>query len=285
MDIIEPKFDIVSNQGESIESMLKFITFCAYTCYKTEKIITTDVATKFVDGLIKSGHTAMLEHGTVFLAIPADAVNGVDAKPVRLLLSKQLWTRYTEKIIDGKMWLMIVTNFRVIVENNLMEFMKKRWYCPTKDEKMCRPTVKFTADIHFYKDCTRHRVFSWAIESTRWCNYIKDKFGHSVTFMKPSWLKEDDFNELQEDCKIIESIYFKWIEKGYPQECAAYFLSQGVKADVIMTGFVDDWEDFFNKRALGKTGKPHPDVVNLVKPLYEEFKNRHIISNDEISDD
>ena len=44
-----------------------------------------------------------------------------------------------------------------------------------------------------------------------------------------------------------------------------------------MTGFADDWSHFFNQRALGNTGRPHPDVMNLAYPLYKEFVERGII--------
>lgn len=278
MELIKPNFSIITDtNGGSIASMMKFITKCGYTCYKTNKEITDDVAVKFVDSIIKSGHLAVLEHGTVFLAIPSDRISGKDSDIIKLLVSFQNWTRYTEKIIDGKPYLIIITNFRIIVENNLQEFMKRWWYTPTKDEMLCRPTVKYVADIHFYKDCTRHRMFSWCIESTRYCNYSNEKFGHSVMFMMPSWIRDDDIDELEKDCRTIENLYFKWLSKGYNPECAAYFLSQGVKADVIMTGFADDWKHFFNQRALGNTGRPHPDVMNLAYPLYKEFVERGII--------
>ena len=106
----------------------------------------------------------------------------------------------------------------------------------------------------------------------QWSNYIKDKFGHSVSFIYPCWLKEEEVEEFEQDLKTIEKIYFKWIEKGWQAQQAATFLPQATKAEVIMTGFVSDFKHFFDLRALGTTGAPHPSVKELVEPLYNEFK-------------
>ncbi len=100
----------------------------------------------------------------------------------------------------------------------------------------------------------------------------------SVSFMRPTWIKEEDIHELEEDCKVIESIYFKWINKGYQAQHAAYFLLQGTKAEVVMTGFISDYNHFFDLRARGTTGAPHPDVKALAEPLMNEFAKRNLIT-------
>ena len=168
MNLVESSTKILNQEGGSIASMMKFITKVGYTCYKTNKEITNEVAASFVDGLIKRGHGAMLEHGTVFLAIPAEKMkNEQVSKIVSNLISYHLWTRYTEKIMNDKLYLIIVTNFRVIVENNLQQFMKDYWYIPTQDERKCRPTVKFITDRGVSHESVRHRTLSFAQESTR----------------------------------------------------------------------------------------------------------------------
>jgi thymidylate synthase (FAD) len=121
-------------------------------------------------------------------------------------------------------------------------------------------------------------VFSWAIESTRFCNYIKEKFGSTVSFLTPIWLKSEEQEEFENDLKTIEDIYFKWINKGWQAQQAAYFLIQGTKAEIIMTGFASDYEHFFNLRSdVAQTGKAHPTVVELVEPLRQEFIKRNLI--------
>ena len=96
----------------------------------------------------------------------------------------------------------------------------------------------------------------------------------SVSFMRPTWIKECDILDLEEDCKVLESIYFKWLNKGYQAQHAAYFLPQGTKAEIVITGFASDYNHFFDLRARGTTGAPHPDVKALAEPLMEEFYKR-----------
>lgn len=278
MNLVESSTKILNQEGGSIANMMKFITKVGYTCYKTNKEITNEVAAAFVDSLIKRGHGAMLEHGTVFLAIPAEKMkNEQVSKIVSNLISYHLWTRYTEKIMNDKLYLIIVTNFRVIVENNLQQFMKDYWYIPTHDERKCRPTVKFITDRGVSHESVRHRVMSFAQESTRYCNYLKEKFGASVTFIQPDWIKSEDQSEFEEDCATIEKLYFKWLDKGYPAQLSRYFLINGVKTELIITGFADDWQHFFDLRALDKTGPAHPDIKKLALPLYQEFLKLDII--------
>ena len=281
MNLVESSTKILKQEGGSIANMMKFITKVGYTCYKTNKEITNEVAAAFVDGLIKRGHGAMLEHGTVFLAIPAEKMkNEQVSKIVSNLISYHLWTRYTEKIMNDKLYLIIVTNFRVIVENNLQQFMKDYWYIPTQDERKCRPTVKFITDRGVSHESVRHRTLSFAQESTRYCNYAKEKFGASVTFIQPDWIKPEDQAEFEEDCATIEKLYFKWVDKGYPAQLSRYFLINGTKTELVITGFVDDWQHFFDLRALDKTGPAHPDIKKLALPLYQEFLKLDIIEEE-----
>lgn len=281
MNLVESSTQILQQDGGSIASMMKFITKVGYTCYKTNKEITDEVAAKFVDGLIKSGHGAMLEHGTVFLAIPAEKMkNEQVSRIISNLISYHLWTRYTEKIMNDKMYLIIITNFRVIVNNNLQQFMKDYWYIPTQDERKCRPTVKFITDRGVSHESVRHRTLSFAQESTRYCNYAKEKFGASVTFIQPDWIRPEDQAEFEEDCATIEKLYFKWVDKGYPAQLSRYFLINGVKTELVITGFADDWQHFFDLRALDKTGPAHPDMKKLALPLYQEFLKLDIIEEE-----
>lgn len=281
MNLINSDFKIIT-PNRSIASMMKHITYCGYTCYKTEKEITADVAAGFVERMIKSEHNAMLEHGTVYLSIPADRLhnNKEVSEIVSLLISMHVWTRWYEIVRDDKPYLIIVTNFRVIVENKLQDFMKRYWYIPTEEESKARITVKFTCDRGVSHEAVRHRVMSFAQESTRYCNYMKDKFGASVTFIQPDWIKEGDQEEFESDVKMLEELYFKWLNKGYVAQEARYFLPNGVKTELIITAFADDWSHFFDLRALGTTGAPHPDIKKLAEPLYKEFLNRGIIEEE-----
>lgn len=281
MRLIKPSFEILEQQP-GIDGIYKMIELAGRTCYRSGDKITEDSAKGFVDRMIASGHGAMLEHGTVYLKIIGVFLNPTDCDVDygHYVVSHYTKNKYSKVIIkhdeDWKSDVYITTNLRVLVENGWMDDLK--YLCEPTEYHEKRICVRYTSDIHFYKDCTRHRIFSWAIESTRFCNYIKQKFGSSVTFLTPIWLKEDEQEEFEEDLKTIESIYFKWINKGWQPQQAAYFLIQGTKAEIIMTGFASDYNHFFDLRSeIAKTGKPHPTVVELVEPLRQEFIKRGYI--------
>lgn len=271
MNLINASYKIVE-QLPGLEGVFKQIELAGRTCYKSEDRITEDSAKGFVDRMIASGHGAMLEHGTIYLKLDMTS---------REVYFKYCYNKYSKANSIGAAeygtWQgFVTTNLRVIVENYWMEDLQ--YICEPTEHHEKRICVRYTSDIHFYKDTTRHRVFSWAIESTRFCNYIKEKFGSSVSFLTPVWLKEEEELEFEEDLRTIESIYFKWINKGWQPQQAAYFLIQGTKAEIFMTGFVSDYEHFFDLRSdLAKTGKPHPTVSELVEPLRQEFIERGLI--------
>lgn len=111
-----------------------------------------------------------------------------------------------------------------------------------------------------------------------YCNYIKDKFGNEITCLIPHFINEENKLEFEEDLAIIESIYFKWIKKGYKAQDARGFLPLFTKSELVVTTFVSDWKHFFDLRTdIAKTGKPHPDLLQITNPLYEEFKNKQLI--------
>lgn len=273
MKLIKSNYEILE-QKPGLEGIYEMIETAGRTCYKSQRP-EGQTAKDFVDRMIKSGHGAMLEHGTVYLKIKSTIITNELLRTEDFKAISEYKRNPYSKVVDTGGYAYITTNLRVLVENDWLDDLQ--YLCEPTEHHEKRVTVRFTADIHFYKDTTRHRVFSWAIESTRFCNYLKEKFGMSVSFMKPTWIKEEDIPELEEDCKVIESIYFKWINKGYQAQHAAYFLSQGTKAEVIMTGFVSDYNHFFDLRARGTTGQPHPDVKALAEPLMNEFYKREYI--------
>lgn len=151
----------------------------------------------------------------------------------------------------------------------------------------------------------RHRVFSFAQESTRYCNYSKDKFGNELTFILPPWVDERQLGEqnsqelliqmgslsnptyTQEDLNELyflfslassEVQYFNLINNGWTPQQARAVLPNSLKTELVMTGFVSDWEHFFRLRSrIAKTGKPHPQAQELADPLMDEFVKRGIM--------
>lgn len=158
MNLVKPSVEIIE-QGNSIMDMYKHITKCGYTCYKTEKEITDEVATAFVQRMKDSKHTAMLEHGTVYLAVPLKTykLSSKVREQATGLLSLSVWSRWFRAMIDGAPYLIIVTNYRVIFEHHLEDFMERFWW-DNPHNKAARVTVKFTIDTGVSHELVRHKI-------------------------------------------------------------------------------------------------------------------------------
>lgn len=302
MKLIKPSYSIVE-QGKGLEGIYSQIELAARNCYKSEPVegVTPEA---FVERMIKLGHLSTLEHGTVYLKIPTKYIDITEKYDIPIICDAILkyqrnpYSKAVEEVIDNKYHYFITTNYRVLVENDWLDDLK--YLCEPTEFHEKRITVKFTSNIHFYKDITRHRPFSFAIESTRYCNYSKGKFGNELTFILPAWcntMEEGDYGTVAhplvknrghkdgiftgfvEHLQRVEREYLYLIECGWQAQQAAEVLPQATKADVIMTGFISDWEHVFDLRTsiIAKTGQPHPEIARLMDPLYEEFKERGLI--------
>lgn len=278
MKLVNPKFEEIIADNPLLHGEM-----CTRVCYKSESLATPGSAVKLLWGIANAGHTAMLEHISVYLKVN----NKVG---LHNCVSSILKSPYS-KVEYNTEGIYISTNLRVIFEQfpelfqKYMEKEGKPFDCIKASVRICnydeypdffhkRITIKFTMDRIGSQSFCRHRVFSFAQESTRWCNYIKDKFGSEISISYPCWLKDEDKTEFIRDMKKYEKLYFKWISKGYKAEEARYFLPFGLKTEIIMTGFIDAWEHFF---ALRNDSHAHSQAQELAKPLEEYFKNKGYI--------
>lgn len=269
-------FEIIE-QEPGIEGIYKQIELAGRTCYKSEDKITEDSAEKFVNNMIKSGHLAMLEHGTCYLYFNAEQLDTELDKQAYYTLR---YDRFT--VTRGATDLperYITTNLRVLVEhfpNEWKMILDKhlQGYVDRCHER--RITVKFNVDRFTGEEFLRHRVFSFARESTRYCNYTKDKFNNEITYIEPCWSVDDKaaHEQLTSALKYSETYYKYLIEAGWKPEQARVVLPCAIKSPLVMTGNISDWKHFFDLRALGTTGKPHPSAKELAKPLMNEFTKR-----------
>lgn len=135
-------------------------------------------------------------------------------------------------------------------------------------------TVKFVVDRGISHELVRHRLASFAQESTRYCNYSKDDFGSEITFIIPEYLdyKSAGWNTWKETMKACEDAYFKLLDIGLTPQEARAVLPNSLKTEVVMTANLREWRHFFKLRALGTTGKPHPQMLEVTVPLLEDFK-------------
>ena len=295
MKLIESKVEVIEQQP-GLEGVYKQIELAGRTCYKSEDKITEDSAKSFVDRMIGSKHGAMLEHGTVYLkgrAVYDD--NSILEVPKNLFPDFFERNKYSivRKIESEDMcnWY-ITTNLRVIIENNLTECLE--YICEPTEIHEKRITARFTCDRGVSHEIVRHRVMSFAQESTRYCNYGKDKFGNEVTFIKPTWynIVSDEQKEAFDDfLSISEEAYMalldKWENrtpdkryktkfKGNPltPQQARQVLPNALKTEIIVTGFESDWEHFFSLRSPKAWAQgAHPDIAKLADELYEKLNS------------
>ena len=283
MRLIKPNYEILS-QGEGINGIYKQIELAGRTCYKSEDKITDSSAKEFVERLIKLGHGAMLEHGTVYLDIPC-RIRYNDYGDVESVGSDRssAYSNYTENkyskvelvkegwATEGNLY--ITTNYRVLVENGWLEDLK--YLCEPTEFHEKRIAVKFICDRGVSHEFVRHRVFSFAQESTRYCNYGKDKFGNELTFIIPSFFEEDGTEERSDEevewrkaMLYSENSYFRLLNLGWSSQQARSVLPNSLKTELIMTGFASDWEGFFKLR---DSASAHPQARELATPLHDYF--------------
>ena len=265
MQLIKPSFEILE-QGPGLDGIYKQIEKVGRTCYKSENLIKEGSAKPFVDRMVASKHYAMIEHGTIYLNIPIKF--GHQPTIEEYLLNPH--SRVGKNTVNH--YWCITTNLRVLVENGWMEDLQ--YICEPTEHHIRRVTVKFICDRGVSHEFVRHRVFSFAQESTRYCNYTKDKFGNEITFIEPCWEMQEDEKELFTVClEDMENAYNALISSGWTPQQARAILPNSLKTELVMTGFVDDWDHFFSLRTsiIAETGKPHPQASELADPLYNEF--------------
>lgn len=199
MKVIKPYYEILTPiTGDE----LKRIEIAGRTCYKSEDKITDDSAAKFVRGLIKGGHEAMLEHSQL--------------------------------------------------------------------------SVRFVVDRGVSHELVRHRIASFAQESTRYCNYSKDKFDGELTFIRPCFGSDEDKNYIVWvwAMNAAESYYFDLLIHGAKPEEARTVLPNSLKTEVVMTANYREWRNFFKLRAARFTGPAHPQMEEIAVPLLCELNSK-----------
>lgn len=290
MKLIDSSYEIIE-QPSGLMGVYKQIEKAARTAYKSEDKITDDSAPRMVEALCKSNHGACLEHGTIYLkkqfdvsAIGSYRKNGIQ---------KYDLNHYSRVVCDDHMDFCnayITTNARVVFENGWEDDLK--YMCEPGEYHQRRITVKFITSIGVVREIIRHRKFSFLNESTRYCNYSKDKFGNELTFIIPEWTKKiaNDFDGAyhfwKDSLKQAEWNYTLLInECGLKAEEARGVLPLDLKSELIVTGFIEDWIHFFRLRShIAATGKPHPDIQKLADGLMQDFIDKGYCTYEQIKE-
>lgn len=313
MEFLVAGYEIIE-QESGLEGIFKAAELPGRICYGSQDRIAPGTAEKFVNGLMKSNHGAPLEHGTVYLKASDEYINdykGTGASYNGNPLDKYKHNPYS-KHGRANGFVYVTTNLRVLFENGWLSDLENYLCEPTEFHER-RYQVRFTIDRFTGEEFLRHRKASFNRESTRYVLFTKEKFGGgSIKYIVPVWLLDrmeeiesyknwtiSDFcrevidteygdSELVSDIfvwefalKAAEWSYCKLTDTfGWKAEQARTVLPCAINSPLIKTAFVSDWCHFFSLRALGTTGKPHPQAFELAQPLMEDFIERGYIPAD-----
>lgn len=300
MKLIKPSVELIKPKGYELKDIYSHIELCGRTCYHSTDRIEEGTSEPFVKRMIDAKHYAMLEHGTVYLflslaALPEYKDHLVNELFYYSIVEKYSRNPYSRVVEVDESSAYITTNYRVMVENEWLDDLQ--FLCAPTENHVRRVTAKFICNRQVWNEFIRHREihrtddyeiyltdydaeknFSFAQESTRYCNYSKEKFGKELTFIQPCWYDDKEttlWSKVIFESKLrsAESGYFSLLEEGWKPQQAALVLPNDIKTELVMTGYVDDsgWKHFFDLRAKGTTGAPHPQAKELAEPLMREF--------------
>lgn len=325
MNVIEPSSTYMSTEGLT---PYQFMEKAGRTCYKSLDKITEDSAVKFVSGLMKSGHTAMLEHSHIILKVEKECAldfiqvicnndfdingtkvrvanyfnisncnefyiisgsfrafsalfdNNFDSKLSKALsIMKVIHINYPELFRDVNTKYDIKT-ITILTRDEFIKFAKSYSSNEVENNRLISRhlthTVLFVCDRGVTHEFVRHRPASFAQESTRYCNYSKDKFGNQITVIRPCFFEKgtEEYDIWYNGCLSDEKTYFALLDKGCIAQQARDNLPTSVKTEIIITATEDEWQHIINLRYHGTTGKPHPQMVQSMSLVYDELCKR-----------
>ena len=286
MKLIRQDFNIVNQKGFSIKDIKKHIEYCARISYKSQDRITDDSYEKFVNMLEKRDHTRPLEFGTVHLKMILPDFEGFIHSLLTIGMLNNIWIKHAYK---GDV-IYITTNYRYYLDI-IKYFPNVKKYFTEEDNEYYpkRYTVHFITSRGIMDEFRTHVGLSHLAESTRYCNYSKDKFDNQITFIQPSWIILDKeiapINELcllsgQYDrenpnlrylASLVEAnyTYILLLNKGWTPQQAREVLPLSIKSELISCGFEDIWENFFYRRCAKDA---HPMAREIATKVRDKFK-------------
>lgn len=311
MRIVKPSATVMEHNCTPYE----FIEKVGRTCYKSEDKITEGSAEKFVKGLVSRHHMAMLEHETIYLSVapmfmryfleemskenePLKFFNITNDGGINIISGsfRSFYDLFNKKYGDEISAVRFMENrlqemYPLVFgtapcHNNLYgefsliilsrdEFIKKFEDMPNILFHHLTHTFLFVCDRGVSHEFVRHRPASFAQESTRYCNYSKDKFGNEITVIEPCfWGVESTihlYKEWFDQCFSAENSYFRLLEMGATPQEARSVLPSSLKTEIIITATESEWQHIVNLRYLGTTGAPHPQIKEVMSYALDDL--------------
>lgn len=281
MKLIKQSFEFINQTDFSLVGIKKHIERCARVSYKSEDKITDTSYEKFVNMLESRGHDRPLEFGTVHLKMILPDFQGFMNSLLTLGILNDIWIK--SACVGDIVY--ITTNYRYYLDiakhlPNVKEYFTEEdnEYYPK------RYTVHMILDRGVMDEFRTHVGLSHLAESTRYCNYSKDKFNNEVTFVIPSWCNSlvegskqeyspfeinDDEVEFMNALQNAQNSYLSLLKMGWTPQQVRSVLPLGIKSELISCGFEDAWKNFFYRRCAKDA---HPMAREIAIPLQEKFK-------------
>ena len=267
MKLIKQSFQFVNQKGFTLKDIYKHIEYCARISYKSQDKITDTSYEKFVNMLESRGHDRPLEFGTVHLKMNSSQFDALQMLLIKNKVYNDCWIKYNVIDTEKESICYITTNYRYYMElcrydrgvSEYLDFSDSPFY-PKKY------TIHMILDRGVMDEFRTHVGLSHLAESTRYCNYSKDKFGNELTFIQPCW--DIRGTNCIDFLQHAEWGYFRMLKNGWTPQQARSVLPLGIKSELISCGFKDAWENFFKRRDAPDA---HPMAQEIANPMHKEF--------------
>lgn len=287
MKLIEPSCEYWEQQD-----VVTHIARCARVCYANEKNTNSyEKDEALVKRLIESGHISMLRHGTLYYIVPLEIFKdrtNISGQSIKYFIDYFTYNPYIYKMYDSK-YVYISTNKQFIKENpceplKFYAVTPERFFEYDVTKPIRRFTFYLTTQISTTRELNRVSPNNISEQSTRYCNYSKDKFENEIRVCKPHWYDNADvYSKSIYRGSLIsaESDYFRLLKEGHLPQDARGVLPLDTASKVVYTYTFAEWIEIINKRYFGTTGKPHPNAKIIIGMVLDKFKEMgYIINND-----
>ena len=289
MKLIKQSFEILEQKDFTIKGIKQFVERCARVSYKSEDKMTDTSYEKFVGMLESRDHARPLEFGTVHIKLSNAQFECLQT----LLMDKvynDYWIKYNIIDTEDEDNCYITTNYRYYLELCKYDKGVPEYLDPSDNPFYPRRyTVHMILDRGVMDEFRTHVGLSHLAESTRYCNYSKDKFNNEVTFVIPSQCNsliegsEQEYSpfeingdevEFMNALQNAQNSYLSLLKMGWTPQQARSVLPLGIKSELISCGFEDAWKNFFYRRDAPDA---HPMAQEIAKPMHKEFIERGFI--------
>lgn len=302
MKVIQPSVQILPYlDGKEI---LKHLEKCGRVCYKSEDKISDISSEKFLQGIIKRGHEAVLEHASFIFKVSYNVYKDIIDKVnfVESYYFKKMYLRFTDfdgYIVSGNVrawrdffrFVGVSIYMKDFIEANSILFPEFKNYSQSSfnwDEWSIKQisvndlvsdcqrlvhedvSVMFVCDRGISHEIVRHRDASYCQESTRYCNYTKEKFGSEITVIQPCFFEKDsrEYFIWERNMECCEKAYFDLLDCGCSPQQARCVLPNSLKTEIIMTANIREWRHFLELRC---SKAAHPQMIEVACKVLTGF--------------